>query len=342
MSQQVSRGFRQDFHTLRGIAITLIVAAHTIPSFNWEANPGLHRLIDTLCNESSVIFFFIAGFLFHHLSANFRYRTYLLSKLVNVILPYLLVSLPAIILFIYFVPKHNAPWHDAAPGYQILMYYLTGRHLAPLWFVPTITMFYLLAPAFLLADRKARWLYWALPALIALSVYLGRDAFWGPIGKAVYLFPAYFAGIFASRYRDEVQAFVGKWLGSLVVLCLLIYVAMVADALPKSAHIVLKLLFGLLLLHALRRYERQVGNSLDYVADVSFGVFFIHAYIIGAFSFAAATLTGNTYATGEDAVVSATLPGYLALTAAVLGISVGIIWVIQKVFGRRSRMLVGA
>lgn len=336
------RGFRQDFHTLRGITISLIVGAHTLPSFNWQSHPLLHRLIDTVCNESSVIFFFIAGFLFHHLSARFSYGPYLQNKLVNVIIPYLLLSIPAIILFVYFVPKYNAPWQDAAPAYQIFMYYLTGRHLAPLWFVPTIAMYYLAAPGFLWADRKATWLYWSLPALIALSVYLGRDAFWGPVGKAVYLFPAYFGGIFVSRYRNEVEAFVTRAIGPLLVLCLLIYVAMVEGILPKSAHIGLKLLFALLLLHALRKYERQIGNALDYVADISFGIFFIHAYIIGVFAFAATTLTGNLYETGGEAVFPATLTGYLTLTMAVLGLSIATIWIAQKLFGRRSRMLVGA
>src|SRR5690606_35626735 len=142
-----------------------------------------------------------------------------------------------IILWVYLIPKYNAPWNTEPAPYQFMMYYLTGRHLAPLWFVPTIMLFYLAAPLFLYADRKAPWVYCTLPLFIALSAHLGRDALWCPIGKAVYLFPAYFGGIFVSRYRDTVEATMRKFLWPLVAVCAVIYVAMVLQVLPKSAHI---------------------------------------------------------------------------------------------------------
>lgn len=334
--------FRQDFHNLRAIAIMLIVGAHTLPSFDWRQSPGVFQAIDVLCNEASVIFFFIAGFLFHHLSDRFQYGRYLRNKLLTVILPYVVLSLPAIVLFIYFIPKYNAPWGDAPVWHQVLMYYITGRHLAPLWFVPTISLFYIAAPLLLLADRKARWTYWVLPVWILVSAHIGRDAFWGPLGKAIYLFPAYFGGMFVSRYRDEVEAVVRKWLWPLVAVCAALYAAMFLHALPKSTHIVLKLLGALVLLHALRRHEDALGASLDYVADISFGIFFIHAYLIGAIAFVLTMLTGGTYATGQDAILPGSIAGYLAFTAAVFALSVGCIWICQKTLGARSRMLVGA
>src|SRR5687768_12190341 len=100
-------GFRQDFHSLRGIAISLIVGAHCLPFLDWNEHPLVFRLIDTLCNESSVMFFFVAGFLFHHLSGRFKYDSYLKNKFFNVLIPYFLISLPAIILFVYVIPKWN-------------------------------------------------------------------------------------------------------------------------------------------------------------------------------------------------------------------------------------------
>jgi peptidoglycan/LPS O-acetylase OafA/YrhL len=336
------RGFRQDFHNLRAVAIILIVGAHTLPSFNWQNSPAVFQAFDVLCNEASVIFFFIAGFLFHHLSGRFQYGSYLRNKFLTVIVPYLLLSLPAIILFVYFIPKYNAPWGDEPAWIQFVMYYITGRHLAPLWFVPTITLFYIAAPLLLFADRKLRWTYGLLPIAIAISVYLGRDAFWGPLGKAAYLLPAYFGGMFVSRYRDDVEAVVRSWLWPLVGVCVAIYIAMFFEALPKSTHIVLKLLSALVFLHALRYFETAVGNSLKYVADISFGIFFVHAYLIGAIAFALTSLTAATYATGQDAILPGSLAGYLVFTAAVFGLSVGSVWVCQKIFGARSRMLVGA
>lgn len=336
-------GFQADFHNLRAVAIILIVGAHTLPSLEWKDQELMFTILDTICNESSVIFFFIAGYLFHHLSARFSYPSYMKNKWWNVLVPYLILSLPAVIFFSFFFPRYNAAWSNEPGWYQVIMYYITGRHLAPLWFVPTITMFYIVAPIFLFVDRKMPWVYLSLPIFLAASIYMGRDYFWGPLGKAAYLFPAYFFGMFVSHYREVVRAVARRWLWLIVLASAALFVGMVLGYFPKSTHILLKLLWSMIFLDVLVYLEKPIGSRLDYIATVSFGIFFIHAYFISAIKVGATRLlAGGVY----DGTNVATLPGgllsFLLYAGVVLALSVASIWIAQKILGARSRMLIGA
>ena len=77
-------GFLPYIHNFRGIAILYIVAFHCWSSFGW----GNHLLEKTVWNSlivyGTVLFVFIAGFLFQHLNGRvnrrFDFKTYLKKK----------------------------------------------------------------------------------------------------------------------------------------------------------------------------------------------------------------------------------------------------------------------
>ncbi|MCB8747176.1 acyltransferase [Rhodoferax sp. U2-2l] len=338
--------FQQHIHVFRGVAIMLIVGAHTISALNWSDNQLTMRIIDALCNESSIFFFFIAGYLFQHLSGRFRYKTYLEQKLKTVITPYLLLSIPALIIFTQFVDRVGMwPWfYDQPLWKQVVLFLLTGKHLAPLWFVPTITLFYLIAPLLLAIDRKRPQLYWLIIPCWFLSMYLGRGGPYGPIEKAIYLFPVYLLGMAFSHYRQQAEMWVAKfWLPLLIVTLM----GMVGHALewpmPPSYLMIMKAPMALLLTVALLRWHGVFRHRLDYIAHVSFGIFFIHAYFISAIKvFTVYLITGHVYAGRDGDVLPGNLLFFIAYAAAVLALSLLTIWAAQKLTGKNSRMLVGA
>ena len=340
-----AREFQQHIHVFRGIAICLIVGAHSIPSFDWTERPLVGRLIDVFCNQSSVLFFFIAGYLFQYLSRNFSFQRYLKQKLKTVILPYLLVSIPAIVISVFFIPQEGMwPWFYDLPAWQqIGLFYLTGKHLEPLWFVPTITLFYFAAPLLLKIDRMPR-LYWVILPLLLLSIALGRGGPLGPINKAIYLLPAYLFGMCFSHFRVEAEAIAGRHLLSLSVAALGAYAWLVAF--PTEAfdlQILMKILMVPIFVVLLRRYSDRLNGQLDYVAHVSFGIFFVHAYFISAFRLVLTQWQGNQWA-GEatTALFPPSVLGYLVHIALVLAASIASIWTVQKLFPDHSRQLIGA
>ena len=338
--------FQHHIHVFRGVAIILIVCAHTLPSLDWSAHPITHRLLDAVANESSIFFFFIAGYPFQRLSPRLTFKNYLKQKLQTVIVPYLILSIPALFIFTQLVHREGMwSWFYTIPVWQQLsLFLLTGKHLTPLWFVPTITLFYLVAPLFIALDRRAPVLYWLILPLWLLSIYIGRDGPLGPIDKAIYLLPAYMMGMAFSHYQEKSEQLTQKfWLP----LLLLSMVGMAGHTLdwPVPPHylMLMKLPMSLLITIALLRWHGKLGTRLDYIAHVSFGIFFVHAYFISFIKVGTVyLLRGQMYA-GQG---SGDLPGNLWVFGIYAGLvllfSVLMIKAAQKIFGKNSRMFIGA
>lgn len=341
-----SKGYQQHIHVFRGVAIMGIVTAHTIPSLDWSHWPQTGRFIDALVNESSVFFFFIAGYLFQHLSARFVFPNYLRQKFFTVILPYLILSIPALIIFTQFTQRTGMwPWfYDLPVWEQAGLFLLTGKHLAPLWFVPTITLFYLVAPLLLWVDRKMPRLYWLIVPLLLLSTWLGRDGPHGPIDKAIYLLPAYLLGMAFSHHKTQGMALVQRWWWALLVVVLVSCAGLVLQW-PDPPHyqMPMKAAACLLLVWLLYRHHHRIGHRLDFVAEVSFGIFFIHAYFISAIKVVTVYLVeGAVYKGVGGEVIPGNLFTLLLYAGAVLVLSTATIWVVKKVLGKHSRKLIGA
>lgn len=340
------KDYQQHIHVFRGIAIIFIVFAHTIPSLNWSESPITGKLIDAFANQSSIYFFFIAGYLFQHLSGRFTFSKYLRQKLRTVILPYLLLSIPALVVFTVLTQRVGMwPWfYDLPIWQQVGMFLLTGKHLAPLWFVPTIALFYLVAPLLLWVDRKMPKGYWAIVPLLLLSTYLGRDGPHGPIDKAIYLFPVYLMGMAFSRYKQKAMSLVVRWWPLLLISSLLSLTGILADwPSPPYWHMPMKASLALLMTAWLYRHHHVFGHRLDYIAEVSFGIFFVHAYFISAIKVMTVYLI---YGTVYDGRGNEDIPGNLLTfglyVAVVLAITVSVIWLAKKLIGRNSRMFIGA
>src|ERR1019366_3460625 len=128
--------FLRYIHSFRALAIALVVAAHCISLFDWGHLGWQNQLIQSLIPNCTV--FFISGFLFQHLSHKFEYRRYLKSKLQNVLLPFVIVSLPMIAAQAVnqsgaFDPTCIHHWPTAAQNVAFSL--LTGYHIMiPFWF----------------------------------------------------------------------------------------------------------------------------------------------------------------------------------------------------------------
>src|SRR5699024_6316159 len=117
----------------------------------------------------------------------------------TVLLPYLLISIPAIAMAVFV--QHRAdvwPWVYQLPVWQQIGFFvLTGKHLAPLWFIPMLALFIIGSPLLVAIDRHNLYPV-LLPVTLAFAVLLGRDSVSGManvFGKALFMLPAYLAGM---------------------------------------------------------------------------------------------------------------------------------------------------
>ncbi|MEI6128152.1 MAG: acyltransferase, partial [Pseudomonadota bacterium] len=203
--------FLSYIHSFRGVAILAVVATHVTDLLTWNKDqPLTENLSYSLFQNGTVLFLFIAGLLFQHLSGRFRYSKYILGKLRNVILPYIIISIP-IIVYDYlrfagiFAP--NYPRRFENPLLHVAWSYLSAAHLPiPFWFIPVIFILQVLAPALLAIDRRPR-LYWIIPPLTVSAMFCHRPENLTHIWHAfTYFAPAYIAGMWFSRYRKSIIA----------------------------------------------------------------------------------------------------------------------------------------
>lgn len=322
-------------HYFRALAIAFIVAGHAIDAFSW-GDDATERALRIFVSNGSTLFVFIAGYLFQHLSPKYSPKSYFEAKLKNVILPYLIVSIPAIIVFALFI-KRDGVWdgfYDNPVLLQVVLFYITGIHLAPLWFVPMIAIFYLVSPLLVYADKNSK-SYYFLPLLIILSCLVNRG--W-PHESFVHFFSAYFLGMFFSRYKDRLNPIISK---ATVLFCALSAVLVFAawefyfsKGTMTYVNYLQKLSMSILFLGLFYRVNDSLDSRfISYIAEVSFGVFFVHSYFI----------TGNKmmYEKLFQALPTGNLLVYALFALFTLLSCVLMMYLTKKLTGKNSRYLVG-
>lgn len=325
-------------HSFRALAILFIVAGHCIDAFVWDGAEDLERGLRIVISNGSVLFVFIAGYLFQHLSHKFETKKYYSSKLKNVITPYIIVSIPAIIVFVT-IMQRDSVWqgfYDHSVLSQVLLFYVTGKHLAPLWFVPMIFIFYLIGPLLVYADSK-KVFYFAMPLFILLSCMVSRGY---PHQSFIHFLSVYLMGMLCSRYKEQINNILKNWivlsitLAAVISLALYEYGAM-HHTMISHINYAQKMFMALFFLGGLIRLSTRIDYKfIGIIADTSFGVFFIHSYV----------LTGSKmlYERANGGLPTGNAIYHILVSITVLLLCSALIVLAQKTFGKKSRLLVGS
>jgi probable poly-beta-1,6-N-acetyl-D-glucosamine export protein len=326
-------------HIFRCFAIGMVVLSHLILSLQWQNQEALH-LARMLFSNGTVYFIFIAGYLFQYLLPKYSYGTYLRKKLQFVLLPYFITSLPIILAKLTGkvpdYPAFSERFGQLSAFQKILVYYLTGMHLGPLWFIPMICLFYLVAPVFIFVTKWQK-AYLLFPLLILVNLGIPRPWVHDPLISAVHFAPVYLMGMLACRYRDRIYQYCQKlWpvlLSLVVLLCFLEFTSRPFMAFNS----VTKVIISFLIIYGLQRREKYASQAfspwIGTIADYSFGIFFFHQYAIGLYSRAIAPW-GHWL---KDANILTVAIGFLVVNGACLLLLLGI----KKIFMGRSRYIVG-
>jgi surface polysaccharide O-acyltransferase-like enzyme len=351
--------FLQYIHNLRGLAILFVVAVHArAMSPEWFSHPAVNEFFDLFLDPSegngTVLFLFIGGFLFQHIaSRNFSYKKFIEQKFKVIILPYILISIPLIIIRVNTnFDSLSLPegFHERSLPAQFFHYMLTGAHMPPFWFISTIVLFYLTAPLLHVCDNK--WFYkWIFPFVILVCLFTYRPEHnANPLLSYVHYLPIYFLGMFASYYKDKILSFSTTLLYisaiayfTICALDLLGYITLsreitfemvVRDGLVMfNIYIFKAMILCLMLMLLLYRFRDRQLPLLELLGDYSFGIFFVH-YIFISIS------RKLLQSMGINILFS--LPAYLIYFLFILVASVITVYLVKKLAGRKSRYLIGS
>lgn len=342
--------FLRHIHRLRGIAILLIVAVHCGSTFDWRQQPLAEIILQDFWDNSTVLFVFISGYLFQHLARRYTVSNYLISKFKNVLLPYLIAATPAVLFGVYSnLPDRFPHLLHTSLLYQTLWLYLYGGALISyaLWFIPMIALYYLASPLLIQLARHPR-LYAVLALLLPLSIFGHRPVYeYGHnLQLALYLLSAYVLGMWFSQYRQRIAPVIDRNIPWLLLAYLAVFVGHVATSSHHGNYIVdrlfdfehgfvdwlfiQKILLTALLLALLGRCNRLSMRPLDYIAEISFTIYFFHGYFLYCSRWLRHFIQPHI-----DAL------SFIALYATVIGLCCLIAWLGKKIFGRWSRSITG-
>lgn len=285
-------------HLLRGIAIIFIVLSHCY-SILWSSgmteNMGSEQsyfyFFSSLTVNWTVAFVLIAGFLFQHLSYKFNLKKYYLSKIKNVIVPYTIISL------VFFSVLHWDSFNNYSI-YELLCKFLyqwkKGGLSVPFWFIPMMTIIYVLSPLFkFLSDKKL--IVLSLISFLWVTLYPRPLDCLKTISVFFHFFPIYIIGMAIRKNYNSLITFIHKnvFVIVLVFCCTLFFIATLYETVPNFTYrgvlyTPLKIIIFILFLYFLDFtntivIKNKINVFLSYIADISFPIFFIHYVIIECF-----------------------------------------------------------
>jgi surface polysaccharide O-acyltransferase-like enzyme len=351
--------FFPHIHNLRGAAILFIVAVHARGGVaDWSSHPGVNRLLQVILDaqegNGTVMFVFIAGFLFQHLNhQRFEFKKYLEQKFKVIILPYIIISVPLILFRIatnFDSVTLPADFSERSVFHQFFYHLFTGSHIAPFWFINMIIIIYLSTPLLHKLDNPKFYQY-VFPFILMASLFTYRPLHnANPVLAYLHFIPVYMTGMWASFYKKEILSIRSRFFWSVVAAYVALCVLDLTGWMPPAAELNFENILGegmmlfniyilralllcfifLILLYKLRNKKMPL---LELLGEYSFGIFFVHFILIMMTRRLLSVLYGP---------IDFSLLTFLIYFLFILLASIVTVFFIKKLTGRYSRNLIGS
>lgn len=346
----------------RALAIILIVSGHAFDAawarFAEDANSvSWMNFIPALINGGTLYFVFISGFLYRHVFfERISYGAFMKKKAQQVGMPYLVLGIPLALVHMYAagfyvtVFKHGEVYNQNL-FMNMVVELSTGSMMIAYWYIPFIFIVFAASPLF---DRFIRLpIAWRVGVfLISLSM-----AFWmhrpfqdmNPLHSLAYFLNMYLFGMLFCEYRKSIMDWVRRS-DVLLLLAIAIIVIALTQALvqqftgtfervpgdgwlPKGIDLVLvqKYVGVFLFCGVFARWGHRLGRGLSFIANHSFGLFFVHGPVVAIMTHIPYALPAFRQPVAEMLVYSV-----IALT-----VSMAIVLLVKQATGKYSRYIIG-
>ena len=337
---------------MRVIAILMIVVGHAAHFAPTNATDYLPSFLKNLVQGGTAYFVFVSGYMFHHVfHGRYQYRTFMADKFRTVAAPYLIISIPLIIWFsirqplladrLFGDPMLGSPFGEVETG---LKYLATGAVLPAFWYVPFIMLMFALSPlfrGFINLSSGAQTALIILFSLIAILIHRPPENL-NVLHSVIYFTPVYLVGIFTSLNRDAFLRWVRGKEAHLLIAGLTIaglqtytghtgnYHKAMFDYGGADLKLLQKLLLSLAFFAILERVSDLRSNTLTMISNTSFAIFFLHVIVLIVLAkLGITTLTNSAWL------------NVCLMSAIAVALSVGCAVLVKKIFGAKSRMLIG-
>lgn len=342
-----------EFDYLRGLAIVLIVLGHSVTN----TNAGFPVWLENILRGGTGVFVFISGFFFHHVFAErFNYRRFMTKKVKNVLIPFLSVSVFAIIVkWFEFTLVGEASFREAFIECGKLLQ--QGFILFPHWYIPFIMV------TFLCSGLHLRYLNLPLFSKLSLlvmfslvSIFIHRpEGNDNVLQSLVYFTPFYLFGMLYSQYLDWMKTHYRRFLvAALIMVITALYLQTYAlvhiGGFHKEAfewggidlQFIQKMGWCVLFIGLCTNcIGAKLGKHLAMIASISFAIFFLHPLLGMMWGNTKYILLNAGYIEPHTTVVYSLVSSVCLFIFQFYG-SVWLIGKLKRAFGSKSRLLIGA
>ena len=294
--------FLVSINYFRAISILIIVTGHCYDIAGIDINSLTfgENIAVNLITGGTTLFVFISGFLFHYIFIpRYEYKKFISGKIKNVLIPYLILSLPVILLYLngigqapYFLPEATGIFDRYFIPF--IKYYWSGSTVIGYWYIPFIMITFSMAPLHVRFSRQSTTIQLVIiTTFLAISAVLHR-----PIDnifvfqEVLYFFPVYLIGISCSIHREKIYALMNN--NELYLLFIVISLAIFEALIGKQGNyhkaafslngidimLFQKIILSLFFMVWLHRFEKTSIKIIEIIAATSFSIFFIHGYLI--------------------------------------------------------------
>lgn len=337
------------FHYFRAFAILSVMLTHLWhePAFleGFEMEKRLvTALSDTFFHSSTIYFIFISGYLFEYVNRKkpFSVLAFYKAKIRNVLTPYLIISCLLLLVgscIFWFGGTFPAFINEGMPltsAEDVLTCLLYGTaSLTPYWYIPFILSVFVISPLFFYMEDALLARILVPLSVLPLMVPRGLLFFFR---NYCYFLPVFLLGIFFARNREMCMDFIIRHIRSIVHIAvfstLLVFINFYLDFIPntETTYFIQKTTIGMCAILLLER-KQTPSPLLDLLARYSFPLFFLHVIV--------QNICDPVLFTGLLGLWGSLVPVSLLVAFVEMGLCVGLVFLLKKGLGKRSRYVIG-
>jgi len=351
-------GYLQSF---RGFAILNIVAIHTFGLAVMISSEGSNPLnpisvINGLLFHNSTIYFaIISGMLFTAVLKRKGYRYFFLNKLKYIFLPYVFFT------FFYTVFDNNSQeWFDLQPNIhtyltEVLRNFLYGKASFVFWYIPVLFFLYLVTPILDYTMNQKRLGIYIITIVIALPLIirrmevdelLSRDFL--SIQTMIYYTGAYAFGMFVADNLDERMNWISQNMRIFIAVAVVMTIGLLFItiqsidrfgffSLRSTLFYIQKIALSGIVLSFLKSLGEHQPGWLSPIANSAFTVYFAHIFFLSI-----SIIPFISFFKSEKIYPFNVLGGGFLLLVTSILLSMLMVWIFKRIFGRYSKMIIGS
>jgi peptidoglycan/LPS O-acetylase OafA/YrhL len=348
--------FLSFLHSFRGFAIINIVAVHAFAFSNWEESMKNPRNPISVVNEllfhnSTIYFALISGLLYTAILKKKGYPQFFKSKFKYVVLPYVFFTL------LYSVYDDNLIYQTSFENYLNVLprNFIYGKAMFVFWYIPVLFFLYLVTPLLDYIQQIEKWGNWLMAIIIATPLIVRREEVMELYNgdflsyhNMIYFTGAYASGMFLAVNLEASLVWINRnriLLASLVMVSSVALLYVILNDLDRigvfsiqsSLYYIQKIALSMLILLFFKGLGEKQPKWLQPIAKDAFTIFFLHAWFIflllgylGPIPYVVLIFKWNI------------LLGGVLLFILSIAMSMLVAWLFRKLFGKYSRMIIGA